>query len=278
MSLRFRNALALALACSVVAAAPVSRRPALRVCADPNNLPFSNERGAGLENQLANLLARDLGADLRYTWWSQRRGFIRNTLNAGTCDVIMAVPTGMDMVLRTDPYYRASYVFLTRATTTPPIASFDDPRLRHLRIGVQMIGDDGANAPPAHALARRGITTNVRGFMVFGDYTAGAPAPASPIVTAVERGDVDVAVVWGPVAGYFARRSPVPLRLTPVSPQIELPFLPFVFDIAMGVRRGDTTLRNRLNDALHHRAPEIDRLLDRFGVPRATAAMRGAGS
>jgi len=271
MSSPFPRACAVGALLLVSAGADTNDR-VLRVCADPNNLPFSNTRGEGFENRLASLLASDMNARVDYTWWSQRRGFIRNTLNARRCDVVMGVPTGMDLVLRSNPYYRSTYVFVTRRTLEPELRTFDDPRLKRLRIGVQMIGDDGANSPPAHALARRGIVDNVRGYMVYGDYAH--EAPLAPIMNDVAAGTLDVAVVWGPVAGYFARRSRVPLRLTPVSPQIELPFLPFVFDIAMGVRRGDSTLRAQLNDALARRHADVERLLDSYGVPRVGATRR----
>ena len=253
-------------------AAPHGR--VLRVCADPNNLPFSDSLGRGFENHLAQLLGGALGADVRYEWWTQRRGFVRNTLNAGKCDAVMSVPANFDMLLRTAPYYRSTYVFVTQASLQPPIQNFDDRRLRTLKVGVQMIGDDASNSPPAHALARRGITRNVFGFMVFGDYTK--PEPQAPIVRAVASRKIDVAIVWGPTAGYFVRGSPVALRMTPVSPQIEQPFLPFVYDIAIGVRRGDSTLRNDLNAALEQKRGDIAKLLDEFNVPRVTATMRAA--
>jgi mxaJ protein len=238
----------------------------LRVCADPNNLPFSNARGEGFENRLAQLVAHDLGARVQYTWWAQRRGYLRNTLRAGSCDVVMGVPTGLDLVMVTRPYYRSIYAFVTRRSG-PRITSLDDPRLHSLRVGVQLVGDDFANSPPAHALTKRGIVKNVRGYMISGDYRE--PDPPSRIVRAVEKGEVDVAIAWGPLAGYFARRSPVPLRVTPVSPEVDLPYLPFAFDIAMGVRRGDTTLRNSLDGVIRRRQHDIDRLLADYGVPRA---------
>ena len=253
-----------------------AQRPAgvLRVCADPNNLPYSNEKRQGFENRLAELVAKDLGERLEYTWWAQRRGFVRNTLRAGKCDVIMGVPTGFELVLITRPYYRSTYTFVTRRIG-PRIESFDDPALRRLRVGVQMVGDDGANSPPAAALTRRGIVKNVKGYSVLGDYRE--PNPPSRIMRAVERGEVDVAVVWGPLAGYFAKRSPVPLRVVPVSPEIDLPYLPFVFDMAMGVQRGDTLLRNRLDDVIRRRRREIDRLLADYGVPRADTPAMASG-
>ncbi|PYP81750.1 MAG: quinoprotein dehydrogenase-associated putative ABC transporter substrate-binding protein [Gemmatimonadetes bacterium] len=238
----------------------------LRVCADPNNLPFSNERQEGFENRIAELVARELKSELRYVWWAQRRGYIRNTLRAGLCDLFVGMPTGLDMVLVTRPYYRSTYAFVTKRGG-PRIQSFDDARLKRLRIGVQIIGDDFANAPPAEALAHRGIVGNVRGYSVLGSYRD--PNPPSRIVRAVSNGEVDVAVVWGPLAGYFARRSTVPLRVVPVSPEVDVPYLPFVFDIAMGVRRGETALRDSLDAVISRRQRDIDRILADYGVPRA---------
>ena len=245
-------------------AAPPARE--LRVCADPNNLPFTNRKLQGFENQLADLVARDLVARVRYTWWPQRRGFIRNTLKAGACDVVLGIPSSFEMALATRPYYRSTYVFVSRKDRGIEVRSFDDPALKKLRIGVQMIGDDGYNAPPAHALASRGIVDNVIGYSVYGDYSQ--PNPPARIVEAVARGEIDLAVVWGPLAGYFASRQKVPLTIVPVSPQIDMPFLPFVFDISMGVRREDVKLQAELDRVLERRRPEIDALLDRYGVPR----------
>jgi quinoprotein dehydrogenase-associated probable ABC transporter substrate-binding protein len=255
----------LATACAAKGHADAPQRE-LRVCADPNNLPFSNQRGEGFENRLADLIARDLHATVRYTWWPQRRGFIRNTLKAGACDVVLGVPSSFEMALATRPYYRSTYVFVYRQDRGLRLRSFDDPILRKLRIGVQMIGDDGYNSPPAHALANRGMIDNVVGYTVYGDYSQ--PNPPARIVEAVAAGEVDVAVVWGPLAGYFAPRQRVPLAVVPVAPQIDMPFLPFVFDIAMGTRRGDAKLHAELDDILERRRPEIDALLDRYGVPR----------
>lgn len=248
---------------AVVVAASVTP---LRVCADPNNLPFSNERREGFENRLAALVARELGRPLTFVWWPQRRGFVRMTLQAGTCDVIMGVPTSFELALTTRRYYRSAYGFLTRASFTPLIRSFDDPRLRRLRIGVQMIGDDFANSPPAHALSARGLIVNVVGFSVLGNYSE--PNPPARIVDAVAHGTVDAAVVWGPLAGYFGSRSRVPLAWAAVSPEIDPPFLPFAFDIAMAVRRGDERLRDQLDALIAARQAEIDRILDGFHIHR----------
>jgi mxaJ protein len=237
----------------------------LRVCADPNNLPFSNARGEGLENRLADLLARDLGTTVQYTWWAQRRGFLRNTLDADLCDVVLGVPARMEPLLTTAPYYRSTYVFVTQRARGLRVRSFDDPVLRVLRVGVQLVGDDGANSPPAHALSRRGIVGNLVGYSVYGDYQT--ESPPSAIIAAVARGEVDVAVVWGPLAGYFSPRQSKPLRLTPVATEMDGLF-PQAFDIAMGVRRGDTSRRDRLDRFIRQRRHDIDALLASYHVPR----------
>jgi mxaJ protein len=200
-----------------------------------------------------------------YTWWAQRRGFIRNTLNAQQCDVVMGVPAAFELTAVTHPYYRSSYVFISRHDRGLRVRSLDDPALRRLKIGVQLVGDDYANTPPAHALSRRGIVQNVRGYNVQGDYRR--PAPPARIVDAVANGEVDIAVVWGPLAGYFASRERVPLDVVPVSPEFDSPSLPFVFDISMGVRRADKSLRDTLNAILVRRRASVDSLLRAYGVP-----------
>jgi mxaJ protein len=267
MCSRCHKRLALAIAVVLVAACTAAPAPReLRVCADPNNLPYSNRRLEGFENRLAEMVAKDLHATVRYTWWPQHRGFIRNTLKAGKCDVLLGLPESVELAQTTRPYYRSTYVFVYRRDRGIALSSLDDPALHKLRVGVQLIGDDGTNSPPAHALANRGVTRNVVGYSVYADYSQ--PNPPARIVEAVARGDVDVAVVWGPLAGYFAPRQGVPLTLVPVSPQIDRPFLPFVFDISMAVRRGDEKLHAELDSFIERRQPEIDALLDRYGVPR----------
>ena len=259
-----------AAACNAVN--PATRQPGnpatrfLRVCADPNNLPYSNQQQQGFENKIASLIARDMNARVAYTWWPQRRGFVRMTLKKRDCDVIMGVPSNYEQAQPTEPYYRSSYVFVSRHDRHLDITSLDDPRLHHLKIGVQIIGNDHVNSPPAHALTSRGIVKNLKGYSVLGDYRN--PDPPRTIVDAVGRGDIDVAVVWGPQAGFFARQQHVALDIQPVSPQIDLPFLPFVFDISMGVRRGDIALKDTLDREIEKRRDDIDRILDAYGVPR----------
>jgi mxaJ protein len=260
-----RRRAALSIAFAATCACTCARAEDLRICADPNNLPFSNEQRQGFENRIVELLARDMGMTPRYVWWAQRRGNLRNTLNAGACDVVPGIASGIEMAATTRPYYRSTYVFVTRTGRDAPPASFDDPRLAHWLIGVQMIGDDGANTPPAHALSRRGHTGNVRGYPIYGNYAN--PNPPASIVDAVAKGDIDVAVAWGPMAGYFAKREPVPLVVTPVSPWLDGPQWPMVFDISMAVRKDDLALRRRLDEALEKHRAEIGEVLRDYGVP-----------
>ena len=254
-------AFVLASACLLGATTPP--RP-LRVCADPNNLPYSNSTHQGFEDKLAQLVGRELHRKVEYYFWAQRRGFVRNTLKAGKCDIIMGTAAGMEMVLTTKPYYRSTYTFVSRASA-PDIHSLDDPRLHTVKVGVQLIGDDFANTPPAAGLTRRGIVQNVRGYTIYGDYREANPP--SRIVRAVEKGEVDVALVWGPLAGYFARQSPVPLRVVPISPRAD-GRVPYTFAISMGVRHSDTAFRDSLDQVIVRRRGEIDRLLAEYGVPR----------
>jgi mxaJ protein len=249
---------------TTAATAPDTRPAGLRVCADPNNLPFSNDRGEGFENRLAHLIAHDLGRELSYTWWPQRRGFIRNTLKAGVCDAVMGVPANFELALVTAPYYRSSYVFVTRRDRHLRIASLDDPRLRTLRIGLHTIGDDYANVPPAEALAARGIVDNIVGYSIYGDYSQ--PDPPRRLIDALARGEVDVAIAWGPLAGYLARRESVALEVSPVSTG-GMPVVPMAFDISVGVRRGDAALQTAIEEVLVRRRLDVRKLLLSYGVP-----------
>jgi mxaJ protein len=242
-----------------------AQQPALRVCADPNEMPFSNQRQEGFENKLAQLLAAQMHASVTYTWWAQRRGYLRNTLKADLCDAIMGVPTELDMVETTHPYYRSSYVFVSRTDRGLDLAAMTDPRLKRLRIGVQLIGNGGFNTPPAHALGDQSIIDNVVGFPVYGDYRQ--PDPSALIVQAVEQGRIDIAAVWGPLGGYLAKESPVPLRVERITDTDRFEPLQFQFDISIGVRKGDHALKARFDDIIAREQPEIDRLLESYGVP-----------
>jgi mxaJ protein len=269
-SVRIAIATAAGLALTPLVPAPLSLAHAdpapLRVCADPNNWPLSKEDGSGFENEIASLVAADLGRPLAYTWWAQRRGYVRNTLKAGLCDVVIGVPAHhYEMVVRTRPYYRSTYVVVTRADRHLDIDALDDPRLRALRIGVHLIGDDGNNVPPAHVLAEFGIVDNVVGYPIYGDYRQ--DAPPRRLVDAVGAGDVDVAFVWGPLAGPAARASAVPLQVQPLADPDRYAPLTMSFEIAMGVRRDDLALRRQLQAVIDRRHADIEAILRRRGVP-----------
>ncbi len=244
---------------------PVSGQ--FRVCADPNALPYSNDAREGFENKLAELIAKDFHASAVFTWYPQRRGFVRNTLKDYQCDVVMGVPSTLDMVLTTIPYYRSTYVFVYRKDRGLDIKSFDDPRLKTLRIGVYDFGNDYVNTPPVHALLDRGVPPdNFVGYSLYGDYAR--PSPPRDLIDAVARGEVDLAVGWGPIAGYFAQSEPVPLEIVPVSPTIDLPFRPYVYDMSLGVRRDDGKwLKAALDEVLTHHRAEIRQLLVSYGIP-----------
>jgi mxaJ protein len=242
-------------------------RRTLRISADPNNLPFTNDKLEGFENRIAALIAKDLDVKLEYNWRAQRRGFFRHAFKEREADLVLGVPAGFDLALTTTPYYRSTYVFVQRRDGGPALTSLDDPALRKLRIAVQMIGNDGVNTPPAHALADRGIVDNILGFTVYGDYRQ--ENPPARIIDAVANGEADVAVAWGPMAAFFAsRQTTKPLTITPLVPGIDRSGLPFTFAIAMGVRKGNRDLRDKVNAILARRKVEIDGILDEYHVPR----------
>lgn len=222
---------------------------ALRVCADPNNLPFSNQQGQGFENHLAQMIGQDLHEPVTYVWYRQGEKFFKQTLNAGICDVVMGVPTGFDEAATTHPYYRSTYVFITRRDRHLHLTGFDDPQLRKLKIGVHVLADQDDSEPPVHAFTSRGIVKNLVGFSIFGRSLSEAN-PAADLIRAVASGQVDVAVAWGPLAGYFARQSSIPLDITPISGDPMQPNLPFHFDIGLGTREGDHALQQQLNAEL----------------------------
>lgn len=260
-----RPTVLIALAGVVAAALPAAAAEPLRVCADPNNMPFSDKAGEGLENRLAAFVGEKLGRPVTYVWWAQRRGFVRNTLKAGLCDVVMGVPAGYELVETTRPYYRSTYVFVSRTKDALGLDRLSDPRLGRLQVGVQLVGDDGTNTPPAHALGEEGYVDNVRGYPLYGDYRTAAPP--SRIVDAVADGEVDVAAVWGPLAGWFAARSSVPLTVTPIVDVRRFQPLVFQFDIAMGVKHGNHALRKALDGVIAENGPAIAAILADYHVP-----------
>lgn len=238
----------------------------LAVCADPANLPFSDRDKHGFENRIASLIAEELHAKVRYTWEIQRRGFLRRTLKSGACDVVMGASPGLPGVEVTRPYYGSSYVFVSRRESGLKLGDLDDPTLRDLKIGLHAIASNGANTPPATALARRGIVENIVGFPMWGEDEV--EAPQGRIIDAVAHGDIDTAIVWGPLAGFFAKRYGEQLVITPVSPDPQMPQLPFAYDISIGVREGDEKLLAELQAVLDRRQQDIAAILKDFGVPQ----------
>ena len=236
--------------------------PPLRICADPDNLPFSNRAGEGFDNRISALVARYAGREPVFVWARSRRGFLRESFNQGECDVLVGTPQGMKRVLTTRPYYRSTYVFVTPRREHAAISSFDDPRLSGKRIGLQILEEN--YSPPSLPLVRNGHGAQLVGFEPFG-------SGLSEIVRAVADGRVGTAVVWGPIAGYFASTLKLPVSLTPVSPAVDASGVPFAFSITFAVHKQDTALRDALNAALERAQPRIDRILAEYHVPREEA-------
>jgi mxaJ protein len=236
----------------------------LWVCADRNNLPYSNDRQQGFENKLAEMVAQDLGRTLQYVWWPASPTFARKVFRKGACDIIMGIPSkGYDLAEPTQAYYSSTYVFVSQRDRHLAIQSFDDPSLKTVKIGLHVV-DDGFT-PAAQELATRGIIRNVKGYSIFGNLAQ--ENPSADLIRGVSQGDVDIAIAWGPLAGYFAQHSTVPLRLTPVCAASVKTSLPVSFDISIGVRRDEEALRAQLNQEIARRRDDIHALLLSYGIP-----------
>jgi quinoprotein dehydrogenase-associated probable ABC transporter substrate-binding protein len=215
------------------------------VCADPANLPFSNERGEGFENRVAALLGRALERPVEYVFFPQVQGFVRNTLRAGRCDLVMGTVAGDDLMQNTNPYYHTSYVLVfSRGAAEPPPERLDDPRMRSLRLGAV------ARTPPVDLLVRNGLVENTRFFRLAVDTRV--EAPGADLVRAVSEGELDAALVWGPIAGYQAKvkNLPIELRALPTEPGAAR----MDFRITMGVRGQEPEWRRRINAAIPRQA------------------------
>jgi mxaJ protein len=252
-----------------------AEKKALRVCGDPNNMPFSNQKLEGIENEIAAVLAKDLGWKVEYVWWSHQRGLVRRVLNTERCDVLLGIPKGYDLVRWTKPYYRTGYVMAYRKDRIEELRSLDDPRLKTLKVGVQ------ANTPPHVALGERGIVgANVVAYQLMFDSNAHPEDYPGKEVEDLIAGRIDVALVWGPIAGYFQKKKgEASLVIVPLDDQRN-PSTRFAFDISMGVRKADAELKTRLEEALDRRRNEITAILESFGVPLLplTAAADGTGT
>lgn len=243
-----------------------SAQPALRVCADPNNLPFSNQRGEGFDNHIAEIVASSLNTRLDYVWYPQRGQFLRRTLDAGLCDVVMGAPSTMDSETVSQPYYRSTYVLLTRKDRNLRFSSLLDPRLANLRVGIHRAGD--GYTPPAIALVKNGNGANLVSYSLFA--MNGEEVPAAKLISAVANGDVDIAVVWGPLAGYFAAMERTALVSSAVTPA-EFDGVPFTYSISIAVQKGNDALRAHIDEALGANCSQIRAVLDEYHVPQLTA-------
>jgi mxaJ protein len=245
---------------------PAPLKPGLlRVCADMDNLPFSNRNGEGYENKIAELIANEWHSKLEYTWWPIRRGYYR-MLNGTYCDLVIESPVGVDQAGATKPYYRSGYMFLSlKGSGLEDINSLADPRLKKLKIGVNLfVSTDGEHSPPEMALSRYGVVGNLVGYSVAYDDTT----RPEDIINAVAKKDVDLAIVWGPQAGYFMKKSPAPMVLTPLAAEVDSATgFPMSYNIGMAVRRSDKAFRDSLNTLLDRKRPEILSILKDYGVP-----------
>jgi quinoprotein dehydrogenase-associated probable ABC transporter substrate-binding protein len=230
---------------------------ALRVCADPNNLPFSNDKGEGFENKIAEVLAAELGVPVRYTWFPDSVGFVRNTLRARACDLIVGTTVGAEMLQNTNPYYRSSFSLVYRKEGGLTLASLDDPALRTLQIGVI------AGTPPTTLMAQRGLLGNSHSYQLLVDTRF--DHPAQDMVHDVATGKIDVGILWGPIAGYFAKRETTPLVVVPLRSEGSPMHLDY--RITMGVRPNEPEWKRQVNDLIRKKQPEITRILLDYGVP-----------
>jgi quinoprotein dehydrogenase-associated probable ABC transporter substrate-binding protein len=265
---------------ALLAAAPAAaQRPApmspgiLRVCADPNNLPGSNTAGEGFENKLAELLAKTWDSKLEYTWWAAPRGMMR-MLNGMYCDVMLEMPVLSDMAGVTRPYYRTAYVIVQRKDAKHQVTGLDDPALKTMKIGVHLFAADGENTPPAMALSAHGVVGNLVGFPT--SYMGGLNHPED-IVKAVASDSIDIAIVWGPIAGYYAKQLGANLNLTPVADDT-LTRIPFNYSMGFATRRRERAFRDSLQKFLDDKHPEIQNLLERYGIPLLPIASDTTGA
>ena len=229
-----------------------------RACADPHALPFSNEAGEGFENKIAELFARKLGKSLAYTFYPDATGFIRNTLNAHHCDVVLGIAQGDDFVQPTNPYYRTSYVAAyNRDGALKGLDSLSDPRLKTAKIGIV------AGTPPATVLAEKGLLGHIKSYALVVDTRF--DSPTHEMMDDLDRGEIDVALLWGPIAGYYATKAKTPTAVVPlVKDQGDTPM---VFRIVMGVRHSDQNWKRDLNKLISENQDEIQAILRSYGVP-----------
>jgi quinoprotein dehydrogenase-associated probable ABC transporter substrate-binding protein len=233
-------------------------RSALRVCSDPANPPFSNDKGEGFENKIAELLAAKLGVPLRYTWFPNSTGFLRMTLRARRCDLVMGIVVGAELVQNTNPYYRSGYVLVTRREDKlADLSGLADPRLQTLHLGIT------AGTPPANLAARNGLMVQARPYPLYVD--SRYDAPGKQMIEDLASKQIDVAVLWGPIAGYFAKQHGDALVVTPLLNEPKDTKLDFY--ITMGVRPGENEWKNQINGLIRENQDAITAILKDYGVP-----------
>ncbi|WP_292532722.1 substrate-binding domain-containing protein [Methylocystis sp.] len=231
----------------------------LRVCADPNNLPFSNDKGEGFENRIAEFLAKKSGKSLAYSYYPGATGFVRNTLNAHLCDVILGMPQGNDLVQPTNPYYRTTYAIVTRAgSELDGVKSLDDPRLKEKPHRIGLV----ANTPPGNVLAMNGLMASVKPYPLMVDTRVESSGAA--MIHDLEKGEIDIALLWGPIAGYYAKHSSEKLNVTLLP---ETAGARMAFRIGFGVRHADQNWKRELNTLVAQNKAELERILLDYGVP-----------
>jgi quinoprotein dehydrogenase-associated probable ABC transporter substrate-binding protein len=236
----------------------VVARDVLRVCADPHNMPFSNRKGQGFENRIAEILADELKVPLRYYWLAQGPGFIANTLGSKLCDVVMGYAAGADPVQHTNPYYRSVYVLLIKpGAGLDGLDRLSDPRLRGKRLGVI------AATPPADHLLEEGLLATAKSYALLVDRST--ETPAEDMIADLVAGRIDGALLWGPIGGDLARRSSEPLTVIPLLHERERP--PLSYRITFGIRHNEQDWKRGLNQAIRKRQVDFDRVLIDFGVP-----------
>jgi quinoprotein dehydrogenase-associated probable ABC transporter substrate-binding protein len=229
----------------------------LRVCADPHNMPLSTEQGEGFENKLAELLAEKLGKRLAYTWYPAAPGFVRNTLGARKCDVMMGMPQGDDLVQVTNPYYRTAYSLLFEGHDLDGVETLGDPRLKGKRIGIV------AGTPPGNNMVVNGLMAKAKPYPLVVDTRVDSSAAA--MVRDLGTGEIDAGILWGPMAGYYARQASPAATVVPLVKETTGPRL--VYRIAMGVRFTDQEWKRQLNRIIQENQGAINRVLLSFGVP-----------
>jgi quinoprotein dehydrogenase-associated probable ABC transporter substrate-binding protein len=267
MMRRYWQVLLITLAIASASAAPLGTagaataeavdHTALRICADPNNLPFSNDKGEGFENKIAELLAAELGVPVRYTWFPDSTGFVRTTLRARACDLIVGTTVGAELLQNTNPYYRSSFSLVYRKDSGLTLTSLDDPALRTLQIGVI------AGTPPTTLMAQKGLLGNSHSYQLLVDTRF--DHPAQDMVHDVASSKIDVGILWGPIAGYFAKQEATPLVVVPL--RSEGSPMRLDYRITMGVRPNEPEWKRQVNDLIRKKQAEITRILLDYGVP-----------